>query len=69
MRSTLSPSIALPHEVERPKKRSLLLRALDALIEARYRQAEREIGRVLRCNGGLMTDETEREIERRFFGE
>jgi hypothetical protein len=38
----------------------------DALIEARQRQVEREIGRYLESTGGKLTDEAEREIERRF---
>jgi DNA primase catalytic subunit len=37
----------------------------DAIMLSRQRQAEREIARYL--SGGKFTDETEREIERRFL--
>jgi hypothetical protein len=35
--------------------------------ESRQRQADREIGRYIRDNGGRLTDNIEREIERRFL--
>ncbi|MBI5912442.1 MAG: hypothetical protein HY848_21135 [Betaproteobacteria bacterium] len=38
----------------------------NALIEARQRQVEHAIGRYLESTGGKLTDEAEREIERRF---
>jgi hypothetical protein len=38
-----------------------------ALMEARQRQADREIARYLAASGGKITDEAEREIERRFL--
>jgi hypothetical protein len=41
-----------------------LLRAMQA---ARLRQAEREIGLYLARSGGKFTDESERDIERRFL--
>ena len=37
------------------------------MMRARRRQAEREIARYLVDTGGKFTDETEREIERRFL--
>ena len=37
----------------------------DAMMQSRQRQADREIARYL--NNGKFTDETEREIERRFL--
>jgi hypothetical protein len=37
------------------------------MMASRQRQAEREIARYLRNHGGKLTDETEREIERRFL--
>ena len=40
---------------------------LAALATSRQRQAEREIARFMALNGGKFTDETEREIERRFL--
>jgi hypothetical protein len=38
-----------------------------AMAESRQRQADREIARFLAGSGGKFTDETEREIERRFL--
>ena len=49
------------------RKRGLFRRLLDAIMEARLRNAEREIGRYLAATGGKFTDETEREIERRIL--
>lgn len=48
-------------------RRGLLRRLLEGLMAARMRQAEREIAIYLERNGGRFTDETEREIERRFL--
>ncbi len=45
-------------------RRSLWRRFLDALIEARTRQAEREIARYMATK--RFTDASERDIERRF---
>ena len=42
-------------------------RLLAAMMESRRRQADREIARYLAGSGGRFTDETEREIERRFL--
>lgn len=42
-------------------------RILDAMMAARLRQAEREIAHYLADTGGKFTDESEREIERRFL--
>jgi len=50
-----------------PKKPGLFRRMLDAMVEARTRQAEREIARYLGGPGAKFTDEAEREIERRFL--
>jgi hypothetical protein len=47
--------------------RSLFSRLLAAMMESRQRQADREIARYLAGIGGKFTDETEREIERRFL--
>ena len=47
--------------------RSWLARLYDSFMAARTRQAEREIERYLRGNGGKFTDDIEREIERRFL--
>jgi hypothetical protein len=48
-------------------KRGLFGRLLESMMLARRRQAEREIARYLVDSGGKFTDETEREIERRFL--
>ena len=37
-----------------------------AFIDARTRQAEREVARLISQNGGRLTDELERKIERYF---
>lgn len=58
--------IALPQSDVRTGK-GLFARVIDALIVSRQRDAEREIARYLAGNGGKFTDETEREIERRFL--
>jgi hypothetical protein len=47
--------------------RELLRRMLDAMIDARRRQVDRDISRFLRNNGGKLTDDIEREIDRRFL--
>lgn len=48
-------------------RRSLMRKVLDAIVAARMRQAEREIATYLASTGGRFTDETERQIERRFL--
>lgn len=48
-------------------RRGLFTRLLDALMASRMRQAEREITAYLADTGGKFTDESEREIERRFL--
>ena len=50
-----------------PARKSFFSRFLEALAAARQRDAEREIARFLAGSGGKFTDETEREIERRFL--
>ena len=42
-------------------------RVYAAMMAARMRQAEREIALYLNATGGKLTDEAEREIERRFL--
>ena len=46
---------------------SFFTRLIAAMMVSRARQAEREIERYLRSNGGKFTDESEREIERRYL--
>ena len=48
-------------------KRSVWRRLLDAVIASRQRHADIEIARFLQTRGGKITDEVEREIERRFL--
>lgn len=49
-----------------PKKPSLWSRIVKAIVEARERQVEREIGRLIERGGGRITDQIERSIERHF---
>ena len=60
--------LAIPQSDVR-KGKGLLARVFDALIVARQRDAEREIARYVAGSGGKFTDETEREIERRFLSQ
>jgi hypothetical protein len=67
-----APSTFAPHELaytETPVQpgRGWFSRLLTALMETRQHQADREIARYLAGTGGRFTDETEREIERRFL--
>jgi hypothetical protein len=48
-------------------KRGIFARMLDGLMAARMRQAERDVARYITETGGKFTDESEREIERRFL--
>jgi hypothetical protein len=50
-----------------PARRGLFARIADAIAAANQRRAEREIARFLSTHGGRLTDEVEREIERRFL--
>ena len=66
-----APSAALPRRLAVPKtiphpKRNWLFGLFDAIERSNMKRAEREIARYLRTN--KFTDETEREIERRFIG-
>ena len=45
---------------------SLFTRAMKAIMEARSRQAERDVARLISLRGGRMTDDLERQIERHF---
>ena len=62
--NTRDLTIAQPTATRRP---GLVRRLFDALMAARMRQAEREIASFLASQGDRFTDETEREIERRFL--
>jgi hypothetical protein len=50
------------------RKRGLLGRLFESLIEARYREAEQQVARLLARSGGKFTDSLEREAERTFLG-
>lgn len=58
--ATYAPAKAAP-------KRGIVARMLDGLMAARMRQAERDVARYITETGGKFTDESEREIERRFL--
>jgi hypothetical protein len=60
-------SLVAPHSYTGERKPGLFRRLLDAMKAARMRDAEREIARYLAANGHRLTDETEREIERRML--
>ena len=65
-------SAVFPRSLTVPKiapraKRSFFLQLLDAIEQANMRRAEREIARYLGTTGGKITDDVEREIERRFL--
>ena len=67
-----APSAVFPRSLTAPKiaprvERSFFRRLLDAIEQANIRRAEREITRYLRATGGKITDDVEREIERRFL--
>lgn len=68
-----TPSAVAPRDLAytEPKTakagRGFFRRVLAAMQAARLRQAEREIAHYLADTGGKFTDESEREIERRFL--
>jgi hypothetical protein len=65
--AALPRGLAVPKIAQRPKRSPLigvLVRLFDAIERSNMRRAEREIARYLRTH--RFTDDTEREIERRF---
>ncbi len=62
---TLSETKASP--AKPAAKRSALRRLIDAIEQHNMRRAEQEIARYLGGPGARFTDESEREIERRFL--
>ena len=62
--AALARNFVWPNALDR---RGLFRRMLDAMIASRQRQADREIARFLRGRGCRLTDDIEREIERRFL--
>jgi hypothetical protein len=63
-------SIFAPAQSQTAKapRKSIWRRFVAALMESQQRRAEHEIARYLAGQGGLLTDETEREIMRRITG-
>ncbi|MGE0566034.1 MAG: hypothetical protein AB7O50_16155 [Pseudolabrys sp.] len=59
-----SPAAVVAHTKRRP---GFFTRVLYAMMEARQKQAEREIAQYLALTGGKLTDDAEREIERRIL--
>jgi hypothetical protein len=72
--STLTYShdgVVAPSAVEatdKVRRRPFWRRAVDAIIASQQRRAEREIEAYLARHGGMLTDDTEREIMQRFSG-
>ncbi len=63
------PRATLAYATKAPAaKRNFFLRLADAIERANMRRADREIERFLDAHGHKFTDESEREIERRFLG-
>ncbi len=52
--------------IKTPPRQGFMRRLMMALIEARQRSAEREIGRYIAMHGGVLTDSLERDISRTF---
>ena len=65
--SAVAPRDLAPTHAVARNGRGLLLRFFDAMMASRQRQVDREIARFIHDNGGKFTDNTEREIERRFL--
>ena len=65
--SAVAPRDLAPTHVPASNRRGLLRRFFDAMMASRQRQVDREIARYIRDNGGRLTDNIEREIERRFL--
>ncbi len=59
--------IAPQDSVAPTARKGFLARFMAGLYEARSRQAEREIAHLIELKGGRLTDDIERQIERRFI--
>ena len=62
---TIRLPAAAPHPAPASTRAALLRRAIARLIEARQRQADREIRDILRRPGGLTTDDAAVALPRR----
>ena len=65
--SAVAPRDLAPTHAVASNGPGLLRRFFDAMMASRQRQVDREIARYIRDNGGRLTDNIEREIERRFL--
>jgi len=54
-------------DVKHAPGKGLFARFIASVQDARMRQAERQIGRMIELKGGRMTDDIERQIERSFI--
>lgn len=53
---------------EKPKRKLFWQSLYEAIVASQQRRAEREVAAYLKRNGGLLTDEMEREIMHRLTG-
>lgn len=58
---------ASEHGIAPAARKGLFARFMSGIYEARSRQAEREIANLIELKGGRLTDDIERQIERRFI--
>jgi hypothetical protein len=65
---TYSHSEAATAQADTPARKSIWRRLFDAMIASQQRRAEREIAHYLASRGGILNDETEREIMQRLSG-
>lgn len=65
--SAVAPRDFAPTHAPASNGRGLLRRFFDAMMASRQRQVDREIARYIHDIGGKFTDDTEREIDRRFL--
>ncbi len=65
--SSFSARSTSPASLRKTPRRGLFLRFIDAFAEANQRKAEREVAEYIRRNGGALTDDLERSIERSLF--
>lgn len=54
-------------DITRGPGKGLFARFIASVQDARMRQAERQIGRLIELKGGRITDDIERQIERDFI--
>ena len=65
--SSFAPRSHSPASFRKTPGRGVFLRFMDAIAEANQRRAEREVAEYVRRNGGVLTDDVERNIGRSFF--